>query len=516
MKNKWENLQNGSDIRGVAISGVKGEQVNLSEEVVKKIAYTFSKWLSEKIGKSTKELKIAVGRDSRISGPVLAGAASKGLSQTGAKVLDCELASTPAMFMATKLENYKCDGSIMLTASHLPFNRNGMKFFTSKGGLNKQDISDILKQAKKLKIEPGYSQMGSIKRALLMDDYAGLFVEKIRSEVTTAQDKQYPLKGFHIIVDAGNGGGGFFVEKVLQPLGADTSGSLFLEPDGNFPNHEPNPENKQAMEALTTAVKKHKADLGIIFDTDVDRSAIVDATGQAINRNRLIALMAVIVTEQYPGATIVTDSITSDGLSDFIENTLKGKHHRFKRGYKNVIDEAIRLNKEGIQTPLAIETSGHAAMQENYFLDDGSYLIAKILIRLAEMKSRGQKNIGELIEKMPLPEESKEFRLKIKAYSYKAYGIKVIEDLRKFTNEKSGWSIVPDNYEGIRISCDANAGNGWFLLRLSLHDPVIPINVESNNKGGVATIAKGLLNFLDSYKELDTEPIKNFFNQIHK
>ena len=134
------------------------------------------------------------------------------------------------------------------------------------------------------------------------------------------------------------------MQKVLEPLGADTSGSQFLEPDGSFPNHIPNPENEEAMHASTRAVLNSKADIGLIFDTDVDRAGAVDSTGREINRNRLIALISAILLEETPGATIVTDSITSSGLKLFIQNKLGGKHHRFKRGYKNVINEAIRLN----------------------------------------------------------------------------------------------------------------------------------------------------------------------------
>ena len=139
------------------------------------------------------------------------------------------------------------------------------------------------------------------------------------------------------MVDAGNGAGGFYVDRVLKPLGADTTGSQFLDPDGTFPNHVPNPENKEAMEAICQAVIAHQADLGIIFDTDVDRAAAVDHQGNELNRNRMIALISAIVLQEHPGSTIVTDSITSDGLTQFIEQQLGGKHHRFRRGYKNVI-----------------------------------------------------------------------------------------------------------------------------------------------------------------------------------
>lgn len=105
-----------------------------------------------------------------------------------------------------------------------------------------------------------------------------------------------------------------------------------------------------------------QADLGVIFDTDVDRSAIVDRHGDPINRNSLIALIAAVILKEHPGSTVVTDSVTSDGLAEFI-GALGGKHHRFKRGYKNVIDEGIRLNKAGEECWLAIETSGHCALR---------------------------------------------------------------------------------------------------------------------------------------------------------
>lgn len=133
-------------------------------------------------------------------------------------------------------------------------------------------------------------------------------------------------------MDAGNGAGGFYAEKVLLPLGADTTGSQFLEPDGRFPNHIPNPENETAMRSVCEAVKNSGADFGIIFDTDVDRAGAVDENGEEINRNRLIALISAILLAEKPG-TIVTDSVTSDGLAQFIE-AHGGKHCRFRRGYK--------------------------------------------------------------------------------------------------------------------------------------------------------------------------------------
>ena len=126
-------LQNGSDVRGVALEGVEGEIVNLTEPIARTIGYAFFQWLEKKVGKS--DLKVAVGHDSRLSADAIKTAVFQGLERGGCAVFDSGLSSTPAMFMSTVFENHLYDGSIMLTASHLPFNRNGLKFFTRDGGL---------------------------------------------------------------------------------------------------------------------------------------------------------------------------------------------------------------------------------------------------------------------------------------------------------------------------------------------------------------------------------------------
>jgi len=509
--NKWLELQNGSDIRGIAIDGVEGEVVNLTPIIVEKIAFSFVFWLSGKTGKSPQHLKISVGRDSRISGSSLMEGFINGLVSAGVHAVDCGLATTPAMFMSIIYDFVWCDGAVMITASHLPFNRNGVKFFTNEGGLNKPDITRILETASNLKIPP--VKLGTVEPFDLISLYADFLVRKIRVDVKHPDHRKTPLEGFHILVDAGNGAGGFFAEKVLKPLGAITSGSQFLDPDGMFPNHIPNPEDESAMEFIQKAVLSNKADLGIIFDTDVDRAAAVDYLGNSINRNNLIALISVIILEEHPGTTIVTDSITSDGLTEFIEKVLGGKHHRFKRGYKNVINEALRLNDEGEPCWLAIETSGHAALKENYFLDDGAYLMTKLLIKAAKMLHDEDKRLFNLTARLRVPAESKEFRLRILNADFKLYGNQIIKDISNFVKTIPGWHIVPKNFEGIRVSCDKNSGDGWFLLRLSLHDPVIPINVESDKQGGVLEIVQKLNMFLGNYIDIDKRSIADYLEK---
>jgi len=509
---EWAKLQNGSDIRGIALEGVEGQHVNLTDEVVERIACGFALWLSKNKGKKTGDLRISIGTDSRLSAGRIKCAAVKGLVSLGCQVFDCGMASTPAMFMSTVIPGYEYDGGVMVTASHLPFNRNGLKFFTNIGGLEKQDITDILAFAEAGDF-PVSDVLGTVTEVDFISVYAEGLVKKIREEVNHPEHPMEPLKGFKIVVDAGNGAGGFYVDKVLVPLGADTTGSQFLEPDGSFPNHIPNPEDKEAIEAISKAVIDNGADFGIIFDADVDRAGAVEKSGKEINRNRLIALVSAIVLEEHPGSVIVTDSVTSTGLKKFIEEKMGGIHHRFKRGYKNVINEAIRLNNEGRESHLAMETSGHGALKENYFLDDGAYLITKILIKMARLKLEENKAIESLIEDLAEPAEGKEFRLNILVENFKEYGNTVISDLQQYASKEPGWKVAPDNHEGIRVAFDKDEGDGWFLLRMSLHDPLMPLNIESDSLGGVKIIASKIYKFLCNYKNLDLTPLDTFLNK---
>lgn len=497
----YKKLQNGSDIRGIALEGIEGQQVNLTEEVCRNIGRGFAVWLLKNTEKST-GLRVAVGRDSRLSGEALSLWICDAMVKQGLQVTDLGMASTPAMFMSTVTDGFNFDGAVMITASHLPFNRNGFKFFIPTGGLESADIKEILAYAQG-EDTTGLSD-GSLNTGEFMDTYA----KQLRDKICAATGEEKPLSGFKIVVDAGNGAGGFYVDKVLKPLGADTNGSLYLDPDGSFPNHIPNPENKEAMESITAAVQNAGADFGIIFDTDVDRAGAVLSDGSELNRNRIIAMLSAILLREYPGTTIVTDSITSTGLAKFIKEK-GGIHHRFKRGYRNVINEAIRLNEAGKDCQLAIETSGHGALKENYFLDDGAYLVTKLLIELARGKKQGY-TLEALIETLEEPMESAEFRMDILKEDFKPYGQQIIDDLTLYAKNQPGWTLADNNFEGVRVNLDSEHGNGWFLLRLSLHDPIIPLNIESDQKGGVKQIAAELASFISEYDKLNTSSLLSF------
>ena len=535
-------LQNGSDIRGVALEGVDGEHVNLTTEVCRNIGAAFALWLSAKTGRGTESLVIGIGRDSRLSGEALENALIEGLAAQQVTIVRCSLATTPAMFMGTVFDETNFDGAIMITASHLPFNRNGFKFFDKSGGLERADITEILRSAAALDAAAAQHNTTTTARqssVILPDSTAqqsvGTQHPNIKSAHAHTEDNgapkcrsfdliaryskhlqdairkglnfhaEKPLANLKIAVDAGNGAGGFFAKQVLKVLGADISGSRFLEPDGTCPNHIPNPENKAAMEAAKNATVQSHSDLGLIFDTDVDRMSAVLSDGTEVNRDAIIAMTAAILAPEYPHSTIVTDSVTSDRLTFFLEQELGLIHLRYMRGYKNVINKCRELNEQGIISPLAMETSGHGALKDNYYLDDGAFLAVKLVTALANAKHEG-KNIESLIGKLPPMVEETELRFKIRGDDFKEYGTSILQAFKERA-EKAGFEL-PQSYEGVRISFKSAEAQGWMLLRLSLHDPVMPLNIESTRKGGLVKLKAIARTLLQGFDRLDISALE--------
>ncbi|XP_058079327.1 uncharacterized protein LOC131227544 isoform X1 [Magnolia sinica] len=522
-----KRLQNGPDIRGVALEGEKGRTVDFTPQAVEAIAESFGEWVINGLDgvggkKEAGQVRVSVGRDPRISGPSLSVALFKGLAHAGCLAFDMGLATTPACYMSTLLSPFAYDASIMMTASHLPYTRNGLKFFTPKGGLSSSEVEEICDRAARkyanwlIKGLRNVRPTSAPTRVDFMSTYAHHLRTIIKETVRHPLHYDTPLKGFKIVVNAGNGSGGFFTWDVLEKLGADTTGSLNLEPDGMFPNHIPNPEDKIAMSLTKAAVLEGKAHLGIVFDTDVDRSGVVDEAGNTINGDRLIALMAAIVLREYPGTTIVTDARTSVALTRFI--TSRGGHHCLYRvGYRNVIDKGVQLNKDGIETHLMMETSGHGALRENNFLDDGAYMVVKIIIEMVRMKLDGSdEGIGSLIRDLEDPVESVELRMNVLSQPNEAKkkGAEAVETLRKYIEEGrlSGWELdlcgdcwvsdgcladsndepaaIDAHMYRIKVMDEEHGQHGWIHIRQSVHNPNIALNLQSSVPGGCQSMSQ--------------------------
>ncbi len=504
----YSKFKSGSDIRGYAL-GDESNSLYMSDDMVMRASAAFLAWLKAETGKE--KVYVSVGHDSRLSADRIKNAVIKALTSNGASVADCDLSSTPAMFMTTV--DMGCDGAVQITASHHPKDRNGLKFFTRNGGLDGSDIAKILENAGDID-NPVGCESGECVPCNFMKRYSEILREMIINGVDAENDRNHPLSGMKIVVDAGNGVGGFYAKDVLAPLGADISGSVYLEPDGNFPNHAPNPENAQAMDCVSRATVAADADFGVIFDTDVDRAACIGKGGFEINRNRLVALASKIALDSCPEGTIVTDSVTSDGLAEFIAAN-GGIHLRFKRGYRNVINKQIELEKNGMKCPLAMETSGHAAFAENYYLDDGAYLITKLIIKAASLSKEG-KSLDDLIVTLREPVEEKELRFKILCDNFRPEGEYIVSLFENEAKSQSGWTACSDNHEGIRINADSSCGNGWFLLRLSVHDPIIVLNAESDENGGIMKMCKEILNVISKAKNLDKLNISALTDYVNK
>lgn len=536
---KIRRLQNGPDVRGIALEGEPGREINLTPAAVYCIAEAFGEWVGSRLGKKAQEgsrVRISLGRDPRITGPSLVAAAAAGLMNAGCCVYDMGLATTPACFMSTILPGFGYDASIMLTASHLPYTRNGMKFMTKDGGLDSVDVESICNVAASKFVKKQSNFMFDClgtEKVDFMPVYAEHLRNIIKTQVNHPSNYEKPLRGFKIVVNAGNGSGGFFAWDVLEKLGADVSGSLHLEPDGMFPNHIPNPEDKVAMAVSSAAVLKHKAQLGIVFDTDVDRSGVVDQNGKPINGDRLIALMAAIILKEHPGSAIVTDARTSEGLTQFITRR-GGQHCLYRVGYRNVIQKGINLNQQGVETHLMMETTGHGAVQENHFLDDGAYSAVKIVIEMVRMTLRGSSgDIGSLIKDLEEPKENIEMRVNIlsKPKDAKQRGLETVEAFRKsiLDGHIPGWKLdscgencwitdgclvdfddtsapgwsqneiygAPPEIDAhmyrAKVVDEKSGASGWVHMRQSVHNPNVAINMQSSVVGGCRSMAEALL-----------------------
>ena len=205
---KYDFLKSGTDVRGSAVE-YKGKAVELTDEAVYDIAASFVSFVAQKTGKKAEEIKISVGHDSRISADRISDAVLKALKNCGVHALFFGLASTPAMFMSTV--ELGVDGAVQITASHHPFFRNGLKFFTREGGAEGSDIALILKNADLKEYDD--TKQGTVENYDFMPRYCEILRDTIKKGVN-AEDYEHPLKGKKIIVDAGNGVGGFYASEV--------------------------------------------------------------------------------------------------------------------------------------------------------------------------------------------------------------------------------------------------------------------------------------------------------------
>jgi len=501
------SVVNGSDVRGTYATEAPppGSPPTLTPHLAYLLGRSAARALSSRGSGAGGAVRAVIGRDPRPSGQILAQACAAGLAAGGAEASDAGLASTPAVFDFCL--GGLADIGIMCTASHLPIEKNGFKMFTASGILSAEELAAVVDGVRVMyedgsaSAADGWEGEPAAPSVGYMEDYIFSLENKIMIEVAKCSGDEEcdvnfmaPLEGIKVVVNAGGGSAAFFAEK-LKEMGADTRGSIGTVPNQYFPNGIPNPENPEMVKKTLAACEAAGADLGIMFDTDGDRAGFVArAPGgkpgyEALTGNRLIALLAVGLAAESPGCSVVTDSVTSEGLAEFLAN-IGVRHVRFRRGYAKVINRAKELQEEGVEALMAIETSGHCAMAENGWMDDGTYTAVKIIGRLTAQVAKGEGSVLDTVADLAECEEVTELRLPVRdgqiATAAKVFG-EIAADLDaidvgiQHVFQEHGWEVDEENLEGLRVRVGRDGG--FFMIRPSLHDPLLSMQLEGKNMG---------------------------------
>ena len=440
-----------SIFRAYDIRGIYPEQIN--QKVAKLIAESFCYFLKEKY--KVAQPKILVSHDARLSSPVLARAVKNGLRRQGAYILDAGFATTPLNYFGNWY--FKVDGSIVITASHDPKEYNGLKLFlrnvrplatsTKKGTLILRDI--IEKQD--LGLQKARKE-GNIKKISLFKDYQQFIVKHL---------KKQDFSLVNIAVDFGNGCVGPFFKRLAKKIDLSYQG-FFEQPDGNFPNHEPNPLKIKALTDLRKALKTKKFNLGVAFDGDGDRTVFFDEKGNYIRADFILAILALYYLKKLKkmpakNIRVVCDARASRGVIEALKKE-KIKVIKSRVGYP-FIKALMQKNKAAIGG----ELSGHIFWEDAHSSESGLLTFLRVIEVLIEEK----KSISELVKPMQRYHDSGEINFEVKNRE------KIIQGLQ---NRYRDGKI--SKLDGLTIEYK----DWWFNIRPSNTEPLLRLIVEANSK----------------------------------
>ena len=340
------------DIRGLADSDLNDENVML-----------FARGAGTYFRKHGQN-KLFIGRDMRLSSPRISDILIKGLNDTGCDAIDIGMVPTPLLYFA--LFRYDVGNGIMITASHNPKEFNGFKVAIGQATIYGQEIQNLRKIIEAGEFTSGH---GSIQKKDVTDDYIEHVLESLKVK-----------KGLRVAVDTGNGTCGPVFERILKKLELDYF-MLYKEPDGNFPNHLPDPVVPEHITELIKTVREDGFACGIGFDGDGDRIGALDENGQVIWGDVLLAIYAEELLARMPGAKVIFEVKCSKGLIERVKE-LGGTPIMYKTGHS-----LIKAKMKQENAPLAGEMSGHIFFSDRYYgYDDAIYAA----LRLFEILSRGR------------------------------------------------------------------------------------------------------------------------------
>jgi len=441
------------DIRGVV-------DQDLTDNVVLNLGRAFGTYMLRNNAQS-----LSVGGDIRLSTERFREQIISGLISTGVNVVDLGPVPTPVQYYSMCV--LPVDAGIMITGSHNPPDYNGFKMTLNNSPVFGEEIQKLLKIIETNDFESG---AGRVTYESLIDRYIDHIVKDIKIEK--------PLK---VVLDSGNGAGALAAHKLFRKLGVETI-DLFDTPDGNFPNHHPDPTVVENIQELISTVKESGANLGIGYDGDADRIGVVDEQGDIIWGDRLLIIFGREIIKNNPGAKIIFEVKCSQALPEMISK-FGGEPIMWKTGHS-----LLKKKMKETGAPLAGEMSGHLFFADRYFgFDDAIYASA----RLVELLSRSDKKISDLLSDAP------------KYYSTPEIRAATIDDNEKFKIAEQAREFFSKNYEvididGVRILF----GDGWGLVRASNTQPVIVLRFEARSQERLDEISDLIISKLREFGDI--------------
>jgi phosphomannomutase/phosphoglucomutase len=437
------------------IRGIVGE--DLTEESVYIIGRAYGTFL-----KRNNVSDAIVGRDNRLSSYSYSKSIIRGLTESGINVIDVGMVTTPVFYFARV--HYKVEGGAMVTGSHNPPEFNGFKLAYGPDTLYGDGIQEIRRIASAGKFSEGNGKVTE-------EDPVPAYVDDIASKISLGPKK------VSVVVDAGNGSSGPVVRRVLERLGADFH-ELFFEPDGNFPNHHPDPTSIKNLVDLVNAVKSKKADLGIAFDGDADRIGVVDRHGNPVWGDELQAIFWTEVLKKHPEALCLIEVKCSQALVDYVKE-LGGKPEFTRTGHSLI---KARMLETG--APFTGEMSGHMFFKDEYYgFDDALYAAARLL----RILSNSEKSFEELLSEIPKYHSTPEIRV----YCPDEDKFDVVKKVTKDFQEERDVITV----DGARVLFPT----GWGLLRASNTQPALVLRAEAQSESELEEIKRDLEDKLSKF-----------------
>ncbi len=436
------------DIRGVW-------NKNIDAKFCFALGIAFARYLKEKSKKE--KLKISVGYDARLSSKEAFDNLSKGFISQGIDVVDLGLVPTPVQYFS--LFRLDLDGGVMITASHNPKEYNGFKLSVGKETIYGDEIQNVKNMIKGVDEDENYTITGKIEKYDILKDYKDYFIEQF------GYLKEYKNKP-NVVLDGGNGAGGFVGFDIMKELGFDVEG-LFIEPDGNFPNHHPDPTIESNLSKLKETLVEGGYDVGVGYDGDADRIGVVLKDSRMLYGDELLLLFAEQIVRNKKHATVISEVKCSKVLFDGVEKA-GGVPIMYKAGHSLI---KAKMKEENAQ--IAGEMSGHIFFADRYFgFDDAIYAS----IRLLEIMTVEKLDLVEWKNALPKTFNTPEIRIEcpdnIKA--------DVVEKLTRYLEENRNEFEITDinTIDGIRF----NTKHGWGLVRASNTQPSLVLRFEADTE----------------------------------